>query len=407
MTRSLTDEQLQEAVDLLARHSGVAEAARHSKWPCKQAAFSHRLKSARDAGFVPSAESIPIEPDELDVVKQELRDARLLLTQIKSEEITRANVRSWVGLVSEKDTAPPKWIVKPSKRSALGVPTLFASDWHWGEVVNPDEIHGVNKFDLEIAKTRCRNLVNTAIGLLTSEFTDPDYPGIVFALGGDMITGDIHEELSKTNDAPIMPTVVDLFENLIWCISTLADRFGRVYVPCVTGNHGRNTKKVQAKERNATNFDWLVYCLLEKHFSGDERVQFNVAEGSDCLFKIYDHEYLLSHGDQFRGGDGMIGPLGPITRGRHKKASRNAAIDMPFQTMIVGHFHTLMQLPNLIVNGSLKGYDEYAFQGNFSYEVPAQALWITHPERGITHQMPIYLEDKKKGASKSWVSWTK
>lgn len=103
----------------------------------------------------------------------------------------------------------------------------------------------------------------------------------------------------------------------------------------------------------------------------------------------------------------MIGPLGPITRGRHKKASCNAAIDMPFQTMIVGHFHTLMQLPNLIVNGSLKGYDEYAFRGNFSYEVPAQALWITHPERGITHQMPIYLEDKKKGASKSWVSWTK
>jgi len=67
----------------------------------------------------------------------------------------------------------------------------------------------------------------------------------------------------------------------------------------------------------------------------------------------------------------------------------------------------VMQLPNLIVNGSLKGYDEYAFQGNFSYEVPAQALWITHFERGITHQMPIYLEDKKKGASKSWVSWTK
>lgn len=30
--------------------------------------------------------------------------------------------------------------------------------------------------------------------------------------------------------------------------------------------------------------------------------------------------YLLTHGDQFRGGDGVIGALGPIIRGDHKKA---------------------------------------------------------------------------------------
>ena len=405
MTVSLTDEQLQEAVDLLARHKTIAEACKHSRWPCKQAGFSHRLRTAREAGFVP--QDLPVEVSEVDVLKQELRDVRLQLTQMKSDEITRNNVRDWVGLINDKDPEPPKWLVKKSSPDVMGVPTLFASDWHWGEVVNPDEIHGVNKFNLDIAKERCRKLVTTAVNLLHQEFRSADYPGIVFALGGDMVTGDIHEELSKTNDAPIMPTVVDLFENLIWCISTLADKFGKVYVPCVTGNHGRITKKVQAKERNATNFDWLVYCLLEKHFCEDNRVQFNIAEGSDCLFRIYGHEYLLTHGDQFRGGDGIIGPLGPITRGRHKKASRNAAIDMDFQTMMVGHFHTLMQLPNLIVNGSLKGYDEYAYQGNFSYEVPAQALWITHPQRGITHQMPIYLEEPKAGAEKAWVSWTK
>jgi hypothetical protein len=73
--------------------------------------------------------------------------------------------------------------------------------------------------------------------------------------------------------------------------------------------------------------------------------------------------------------------------------------------MVIGHFHTLMQLPHLIVNGSLKGYDEYAYQGNFTFEVPAQALWITHPERGITHQMPIYLEQETTHKEENWVSW--
>jgi len=403
LVKQLTDEQLQEAVDLLARYGTLSEACKHTKTPCKRAAFGHRLEVAREAGFIPA--ELRKEPDEVDVLKDELRTVRTQLSQMKSEEITRANIRDWVGVIRTTEPQPPKWLVNTSKAGTMGVPTLFASDWHWGEVVNPDEIHGVNKFNLEIAKERSRKLINTAVSLLHGEFVNTDYPGIVFALGGDMVTGDIHEELSKTNDAPIMPTVVNLFENLIWCISTLADNFGKVYVPCVTGNHGRITKKVQSKERNATNFDWLVYCLLEKHFADDDRVIFNIAEGADCLFRIYKHEYLLTHGDQFRGGDGMIGAIGPLTRGRHKKASRNAAINMDFQTMLVGHFHTLMQLPNLIVNGSLKGYDEYAFQGNFSYELPAQALWITHPERGITHQMPIYLEDKEKGIDAAWVSW--
>jgi len=73
--------------------------------------------------------------------------------------------------------------------------------------------------------------------------------------------------------------------------------------------------------------------------------------------------------------------------------------------MIIGHFHQLIQLPHLVVNGSLKGYDEYAFSENFSYEEPAQGCWITHPEKGITFQMPIYLGDVEKPGAKDWVSW--
>jgi hypothetical protein len=403
LAKALTGEQLQEAVDLHAKHGTIAEACRHSKWPCKQSAFSLRLNHAREGGFIPA--ELPVEPDAVDVLKDELRTVRAQLSQMKSEEITRANIRDWVGAVSSGDAEPPKWLTKKSRVTTMGVPTLLASDWHWGEVVNPDEIEGANAFDLEIAQSRARQMVQTSIDLLKGEYARPDYPGIVFALGGDMITGDIHEELSKTNDAPVLPTVLDLVRTLKWCIAKLADEFGNVFVPCVTGNHGRMTKKVQAKERNATNFDWLVYCLLEEHFSSDKRVQFSIPEGSDCAFKIYVHRYLLTHGDQFRGGDGLIGPLGPVTRGRHKKASRNTSINKPFDTMVIGHFHTLMQLPHLIVNGSLKGYDEYAYQGNFTFEVPAQALWITHPERGITHQMPIYLEQETTHKEENWVSW--
>ena len=59
-----------------------------------------------------------------------------------------------------------------------------------------------------------------------------------------------------TNEREIMPTLLDVHGLLIWCIETLAKEFGRVFVPCVTGNHGRNTHKIRAKGRNFTNFDW-------------------------------------------------------------------------------------------------------------------------------------------------------
>jgi hypothetical protein len=68
-----------------------------------------------------------------------------------------------------------------------------------------------------------------------------------------------------------------------------------------------------------------------------------------------------------------------------------------------GHWHSLFNGPGLIINGSLKGYDEYAYKMNFQFEEPGQALWITHPEHGISYWMPVVLRDKQK-TDHSWVS---
>ena len=44
----------------------------------------------------------------------------------------------------------------------------------------------------------------------------------------------------------------------------------------------------------------------------DPRIRFAIPDGPDCLYQVFNHRYLLTHGDQFRGGDGLIGCLGPI-----------------------------------------------------------------------------------------------
>ncbi len=337
-----------------------------------------------------------------------LAEAQLEIRDLHSAKaLDHKTVREVIFGLSESKPDVPTWVIDPPKaKHSPGVPTLFASDWHWGEVVDPEQINGVNKYNLRIAHSRAKRMVERTIDLLKNHMVNPNYPGIVFPLGGDMVSGDIHDELRESNELPTIPTVLNLLEVLCACVKSLADALGSVHVPCVTGNHGRNTLKTRAKGRVHTSYDWLLYCLLEREFKDDKRVTFQVSSGPDCSYSIYGHRYLLTHGDQFRGGDGMVGALGPILRGDHKKRSRNGQIGLEFDTMLLGHWHQYCHLGRVIVNGSLKGYDEYANSGNFGFEVPKQALFITHPRHGITFALPVVLEDAPI-RGKKWIEYEK
>jgi hypothetical protein len=75
----------------------------------------------------------------------------------------------------------------------------------------------------------------------------------------------------------------------------------------------------------------------------------------------------------------------------------------PFDCMVMGHWHQLTYLRGVIVNGSLVGYNEYAMRNHFDYEVPKQALWLTHPSRGLTFQESVFADDAPKARETQWV----
>lgn len=344
------------------------------------------------------------KPNEVDVLKDRVRTLEATLKGVKKETLTDHYIREKIIGILAESPEPPKWVVETKSTQTKAVPTLFISDLHWGEVVDSSQIGGVNEYNISIAHERLQALVNTSTQLL--DIIGGEYPGIVLAMGGDMFSGSIHEELTETNENDIMPVFLDLYEKLIWMIESMQAIHGKVFIPCVTGNHSRTTMKMRMKGRNFTNYDWLLYCLLDRHFKHDDNVTFLIPNGPDAIFKIYGTRYLLTHGDQFRGGDSMIGALGPLTRGNHKKSSRNAQIDQSYDIMMVGHWHQLIQVQRLIVNGSLKGYDEYAYNNNFGYEQPRQALWLTHPEHGVIFFNAVNVDrHHHRKIEKDWVSW--
>lgn len=333
-------------------------------------------------------------------LRKELDEARTVAT-------TAEVLREYVGTakLAAEQLDLPKWVYTPKTAKSPGVPKLMLSDLHWGESVRPSQIGGVNAYNLPIARKRLATVVETTIALC--KVLDPamKYPGIVVPLGGDMVSGNIHDELAASNEMHTMPTVLDLYRNMVPAVKLLADTFGNVFLPCVSGNHDRDTRKTWSKDRNHTSFGWLLYQFLAAAFADDKRVTFYIPDGADALYRIYNTRYLLTHGDQFRGGDGIIGPLGPVTRGEQKKNTRNAAVGQDYDVMEFGHFHKRMLTARLRGNGSLKGYDEYAADNNFGFEPPSQNFWITHPDHGITFDAPVYCEPPRKhaGAAK-WVS---
>jgi len=391
----------QRAMNLVTKHGTVTKAARAAGIARKT--LGDQYASAVQVGLKPTTDNT----DELTALR--LKAQRLEGELRRAQEVSAGaeQVLRAIGNIDRQlaETAPPTWTQQISKPSAPGVPTLFLSDLHWGEVVYPAQIGGVNQFNVTIAKRRLKYTFDTAVSLLKILDSKLDYPGIVIPLGGDMISGNIHDELVATNELGSIPAMLDLHGDITALLKSAANTFGHVFVPCVSGNHGRDTRKIWSKDRHHTSFDWLLYQFLAKTFADDKRVQFLIPDGPDASYRVYDYRYLLTHGDQFRGGDGIIGPLGPLIRGDQRKRTRNSQIDQDYDTMICGHWHQYITLRRLIVNGSLKGYDEYAYSSNFPFEIPTQALWLTHPVHGITFRAPVYCEKQKEPLSKAWVSF--
>jgi hypothetical protein len=365
------------------------------------------------AGKPKTTEDRLFDADEIIRKKNnEILDLKRTIDQQKREEDTAESIRKVIFQLAEYSPKPPPWISgKGVNNGARGGPVTIWSDWHYGEVVNPDEVGGVNKFNMHIAKKRVARLVDVTIDLCFNHMgrSKVPYPGIVVCLGGDMIGGDIHEELMATNDRTPHQSVNDLTDLIAGGLERMADKFGRVFVPCVVGNHGRSTRKPRMKGRVFTNYDWSIYCNLERHFRDDKRIRFSISPGADNHFEIFGHRFLLTHGDSLgtKGGDGIIGAMGPILRGALKVGRSEAQIGRDFDTLLIGHWHQYIPHPGLVCNNSLKGYDEFAMLALRAKPTrPSQALFFVHPEHDITAHWQVYLEGKIKAErSKAWLKW--
>lgn len=322
--------------------------------------------------------------DEISRIQKDLREA-------ERQALTSENLKHYIfGMENHEFGSVPGWL-EPKKTLNItnGIPCLFLSDIHFDEYVDLRQIGFVNEYSREIATKRIQHTFNTSIDILFNRTKNPKYDGMVIAFGGDMLSGNIHEELAETNQDSIMRSLLILTDLLIDGIELHLKHFKKIFIPCVVGNHGRLHKKPRAKNKVFDNYEWLIYQFMARHFKDNDKITFLIPDGPDATFRIYDKGFLLTHGDQFKGGNAIAGIFSPLMLGFHRKQKKQSSINKSFDVMMCAHFHQYVHTNQLIINGSIKGYDEYANLCNFAFERPQQALFINHPENGMVFRTPI------------------
>ena len=333
--------------------------------------------------------------------------------QVKALEVENAELRRLADIFAQVEAAepsPPEWLARPvdtgEHRATLG---LLLSDMHFDEVVNPDELTAakgtagqrgrLNAYDRTIATARLKRWAENVVLMQTHYLSGLEWDGAVVMLGGDGLSGTIHEELRETNAETPFDGLLYWSEMLAAAFDMVLESTGRLHIIAVPGNHGRQTRKPRAKGRARDNLDWILAHMVAREFRHDDRVTFQIPEAADAWFEVYGRGQLLSHGDQVNGGQGVGGIWPPIMRMRGRKADHYASTGHTFETMWIGHWHQYIASPFLVVNGAMKGYDEFAAINSFKFEEAQQAMAVWTPERGLTIQVPVFCADR---ASEGW-----
>jgi hypothetical protein len=272
------------------------------------------------------------------------------------------------------------------------------SDYHIGEVVEPAEMNGYNAYNRDIAEQRVRRFFDKSILLPRTYFAGVSYDGFVLAHLGDTISGDIHDEFRETNELSNYEAVPLAVSWVSEGIERLREEYGKVHVVSVPGNHPRDSRKPRYKKRSAHNADTLIFNLIANEFKDRDEVTFDIPDGISADLEIYNTRFRLEHGDEARGGSGIQGAMLPIALRTHRIRKQAQAEGVPFDVLKIGHWHQLMSLPakGFMVNGTGKGYDEFARAKGFEPEPPQQLLSVVTPEHGVGMQAPLFVAKRSE-----------
>lgn len=275
---------------------------------------------------------------------------------------------------------------KHSSSISEATAVAVASDWHVEEEVKAATVNHLNKFNLDIAKERSIKFFQKIVSLTKKESQDVKISDLLLVLGGDFISGNIHDELLETCLLSPIYAIIFAQELLESGINFLLNNTKlNITIPCVVGNHTRITHKVHCSTEHGNSLETLMYHALAMRLSCD-RVRFIIGDAYHIYLPVYGDMFRIHHGHAVNYGGGVGGLTIPLNKAiaqwdKTKQATQD----------VLGHFHNYNSTRKVVVNGSLIGYSPFAIRIKAEYESPTQAMFLWDKVRKKTVTIPIFV----------------
>lgn len=285
---------------------------------------------------------------------------------------------------------------KKRRGSSQATAIVCVNDWHTELTVDPATIGGVNEFNLDIAERRIARTWERAAYLIEFARKISKIDDVVLWAGGDLINGMIHEEFQQTNSLGPTDAISFVRDQLVSGIHYLIQETKCSHLRFLAnyGNHGRANPQKRVHTAASHSWEYGAYDTVVKLVKTDtacsKKFSYQLTRGDMLKTTIQGWPVRFNHGDGLRYGGGIGGIMIPVNKAvaAWNQTHGHGELD------VIGHFHQFLTTPNLVMCGSLIGYDAYAQSIRARSELPSQTLIVVDQEYGKVMALQIFCEDR-------------
>lgn len=283
--KALDIEPTQVKTGELQEHAGISE------WQVRQFGGLAAIKKA----------AFPLQEKDLkSIVEDKATSAYIskLEKQLGNQQIFQDEVKA---IMDEKLKPLPKIKLKNKKKQKTKIKreiVMMLNDTHYGLIVDPDEIGGLNKYDWQEACRRTAMVLQETIDF--KPHTREEVETVHLVLNGDLISGCIHGLNTKGIDLYIHQ-LNGALHILTHTVSHLLENFKNVMITGISGNHGDALHKREHGNRvlgeKFDSYENTVFFGLSTAFRNNDRVKFNFPKTPYAFVNLPGGRAMICHGD--------------------------------------------------------------------------------------------------------------
>ena len=287
---------------------------------------------------------------------------------------------------------------RDTRRRGTKPQTMVAplTDTHVGDRVTFAQTTGINEYNVDIFNKRLYGWTEQIILLANYRRNIADVDELVIPMLGDMVSGDIHEELARTNIGNCMEQMMNGAFLISQALMTLSQHFHKIRVAGVVGNHGRMTRKIPSKDKYM-DWDYMLYQWIAAFCVQQTNIEFHIPKNFSTIIEIANRNVLIMHGDSISGGGTSASFTRMVGMMRGLQQQNQSWGDVQkFDDIMIGHFHRIDEYDigtgAMYICGTMKGSDEFTTNRLHVSSPPKHLITYWHPDHGNVSKEIIRLD---------------